>query len=66
MRTDQMRQKTVLKFLYVLNSMRTQLLSDTLVTKRGIYYLLEDNFTNQSEADRFLSQSSTSVKTGDL
>ena len=48
-RTSIMREKRVLKFLHVLNIMRTQLLRETLVTMRGLYYLLKEEMRDPEE-----------------
>ena len=50
-RTSLMRGNRLLKFLHVLNIMRTQLLRETLVTNRGLYYLLEEEMRDMEEVN---------------
>ena len=45
----------LLRFLHVLNIMRTQCLQDSLVTKRGIYYLLEEELRDQNKVDTLVN-----------
>ena len=50
-RTSLMRGNRLLKFLHVLNIMRTQLLRETLVTNGGLYYLLEEEMRDPEEVN---------------
>ena len=55
---SQPRRGTVLRLLRILNIMRTHILLETVITKRGIYYDLTSEFNSQKQVDYIIQVAS--------